>query len=271
MRPARGGSAITVDVFERHLDEWARWQRSPWGSLRYRLVAQLLARHRPAATPLTVLDLGGGDGADSVPLAAAGDDVVVADQSPALLQRAQSRATEAGTTIRTARLALDRPDGRDEVYEQLPQGADLVVSHNVVQYLPDVETAVTDVVSHVRHGGLVSLMATNPVNQVLTTSVRGPDPDAALALLDAPTFHTVTFEHDVRRITWAEGERALRAAGCEVVARYGVLCVNHLITDDERKHDSQFATSLERLELMLADRDPYRDIAAMWMIVARRG
>lgn len=261
---------MTSDVFERHLEDWARWQRSPWGSLRYRLVAELLARHRPPSRRLTVLDLGGGDGADSVPLAVEGHDVVVADQSPGLLERARSRAGESGTTVRTVPVALDRPDGRDELRQALPDGADLVLSHNVVQYLPDVDTGVADVVSHVRHGGLVSLMATNPVNQVLSAAVRGPDPEAALALLDAATFHAVTFEHDVRRLTWAQGEQAVRAAGCEPVARYGVLCVNHLITDDERKHEPAFARSLGRLELELADRDPYRDIAAMWMLVARR-
>jgi S-adenosylmethionine-dependent methyltransferase len=262
---------MTADVFQQHLDDWARWQRSPWGSLRYRLVAQLLARHLTASEPFTVLDLGGGDGADSVPLAAAGHDVVVADQSPGLLARARSRAAEARTTVRTVVAALDRPDGRAHLRATLPDGADLVLSHNVVQYLPDVETAVADAVSHVRHGGLVSLMATNPVNQVLSAAVRGLDPQAALALLDAPTVRAVTFEHDVRRIPWQDGERALRAAGCEPVARYGVLCVNHLITADDRKHEPDFAAALERLELAVADRDPYRDVAAMWMLVARRG
>ena len=76
--------------------------------------------------------------------------------------------------------------------------------------------------------------------------------------------------HDVRRITADVAAQALSAAGCDVVARYGVLCVNHLITADERKGEPDFAADLERLELAVADRSPYRDIAAMWMLVARR-
>jgi S-adenosylmethionine-dependent methyltransferase len=89
-------------------------------------------------------------------------------------------------------------------------------------------------------------------------------------MLNAAGFRTRTFEHTVRRITWQDAQGMLDLAGADVVARYGVLCVNHLVTDDERKHDPQFFADLARLELTLADRDPYRDIAAMWMLVARR-
>jgi S-adenosylmethionine-dependent methyltransferase len=122
----------------------------------------------------------------------------------------------------------------------------------------------------VRPGGLVSIIVSNPVIHVLRAAVRDLDPAGALQMLGSAGFRTQTFEHTVRRITWQRGAAALDLAGAEVVARYGVLCVNHLVTDDERKQDPEFFADLARLELALADQDPYRDIAAMWMIVARR-
>ena len=89
-------------------------------------------------------------------------------------------------------------------------------------------------------------------------------------MLGAATRYAGVFDHHVARIPVDRAVTAGAGAGCEVAAWYGVLCVNHLITADGRKHEVEFAADLERLELAVADRSPYRDIAAMWMLVARR-
>ena len=264
MRDDPAAAISTTAAFDEDVQGWRDWQLSPWGRLRYRLVAQLLERHLGALeSGGTVLDVGGADGADSVPLARRGLDVVVIDPSSLLLAPA---ASEPG--VRTALLSLE--DLASAWRGLVPGGADVVLCHNVVQYCDDLDSAVAAAVAPLKRGGLVSLISTNPVNHVLRVAVRDLDPEGALALLSAKTMRTTTFDHDVRRIDVESATRALAAAGCEEVARYGVLCVNHLITDDERKHDPHFAEALERLELELADRDPYRDIAAMWMLVARR-
>ncbi|GAA4354584.1 class I SAM-dependent methyltransferase [Angustibacter luteus] len=264
MSASPGPSPATPEVFDTHMDAWTAWQDSPWGRLRYRLVGDLLDRHLgPAESAQRVLDLGGGDGADSVPLAVAGHDVTVADSSRAMLDLAERRARERGVAVAAVMAGVgDR--------RLLPEGNDVVLLHNVIQYCPDLADVLAAAVGAARPGGLVSVIATNPVMHVLRAAVRDLDPAAALAMLGAPTVHTVTFDHAVRRITWQEAAAALERAGADVVQRYGVLCVNHLVTDDERKHDPDFAADLERLELAVADRDPYRDIAAMWMLVARR-
>jgi S-adenosylmethionine-dependent methyltransferase len=245
----------SAGVFDTHLAAWRRWQQEPWGRMRYALVADLLDRHLPAS-PCRVLDVGGGDGADVVRLAERGDLVTVVDQSDSMLAR------PAGLATVTAGL-------RDLGSQGLPP-ADVVLCHNVVQYEPDLDAAVGAVVAAARPGGLVSLLATNPVHHVLRTVVRGLDPAAALDVLDAATFPTATFDHEVARITWQQALESLQRNGCELLARYGVQCVNHLVTADERKHEPQFAADLQRLELALADRDPYRDVAAFWMLVVRR-
>jgi S-adenosylmethionine-dependent methyltransferase len=261
----------TTDVFDEHVAAWNAWQDSPWGRLRYQLVARLLAPHlADLPTRSALLDVGGGDGADSVPLADRLD-VTVVDQSTPLLAQAERRAARAGAgPIRVVRASLG-PGLLQALGAPIhPGGADAVLCHNVVPYGPDLDVATRALASCARPRALITLMATNPVNHVLRTAARDLDPGGALAMLDASTFHTVTFDHDVRRITWQQGVAALEAAGCEIVDRYGILCVNHLITDDDRKHEPEFAADLQRLELALANLDPYRDIAAFWLLIARR-
>ncbi len=263
----------TAEVFDTHLAQWQQWQQAPWGRLRYRVVEALLDRHLAdltgSGTSLAVLDVGGGDGADSVRLGALGHRVVVADQSRAMLESAQARATAAGAEVRTVEVGLDGVAAHPDVRALLPAGADVVLSHNVLQYCDDLDAAVRQTLAVARPGALVSVIVTNPVSHVLRRVVRDLDPGAALEVLDQPTFPTITFGHAVHRISWQEGAAALERSGCRVEARYGVLCVNHLVTADERKHDPGFLADLERLELALADRDPYRDIASMWMLVGR--
>ena len=243
----------STEVFDEHLSAWRSWQRSPWGRLRYAVVADLLGRHLGDLGPgSTVVDVGGADGLDSAPFAAAGADVLVVDPSAAMLADAGARPG-----VRTAVLSVDELPGRWPAL--VPGGADAVLCHNVVQYCADLDATLAAAISPLLR--LVPI-ATNPVIHVLTTAARDLDPDAALTMLDSPVRHGQVFDHDMQRIPVDVAARALEDAGCDVVAHYGVLCVNHLITADERKHDPQLAAwcSLERLELAVADRSPYRNM-----------
>lgn len=273
--------ATSPRVFDDHQDDWQQWQSTPWGRLRYEIVAELLDAHlRPADSVAdsdrsVVVDVGGGDGADSVRLAGPGRAVVVADSSPRMLERVSSRVgslRQGGrTSVHPLLTDLAGLATHPTLRALAPGGADVVLCHNVVQYCPDLDEALGAVLSVGAPGALVSLAASNPVTRVLSAAVRDLDPAAARAELDARTMYAPTFDHHVRRITWQDGVSALERAGCTVVARYGVLCVNHLIVDDVRKHDPQFLAALRQLELELAGRDPYRDIAAMWLLIARVG
>jgi S-adenosylmethionine-dependent methyltransferase len=60
-----------VEAFDDHLDAWKRGQAEPWMRLRYELAQSFLQRHLPPP-PAHILDVGGGNGYDALPLARAG-------------------------------------------------------------------------------------------------------------------------------------------------------------------------------------------------------
>ena len=249
-----------VTDFSSHLEDWRGWQESPWGRIRYRVVAETLGRTCASLgeAPLRVLDIGGGDGGDAAPLADAGHDVTVLDQSEELLELARSRVN-----VRTVRADL----------EDLPSLGlgqfDLVLCHNVIQYRPDTASVVAVLAGAVADGGAISLMAPNPPAEVLAAAVRRTDLVEAAELVDAPTIRTKTFGQSVRRVGADEAIDALRAAGFPAVARYGIRCVTDFIADDDRKHEPAFYDDLEALELTLCDREPFVRTARMWQLVAR--
>jgi len=217
--------------------------------------------------PLRVLDVGGGDGGDAIPLAQRGHDVTVLDFSAALLAAVESAAE-----------GLDLHDRLRTVHCDLAHLAsaglgtfDVVLCHNVLQYCPSMTPTVSMLAALLGDGGAaLSVLAPNPASDVLVAAVRKADVAEALALLSAPMVRTATFDRDVPRIEPEEAALALTAAGLQVVARFGIRCVTDYIADDARKHDPRFYADLEELELAVCDREPFLRTARMWQLIARR-
>src|SRR5581483_8012794 len=137
-RTGVGGSVPAVveraasEVFDSQLDSWHAWQKTPWGRIRYRVVAETLRRTcaELGTAPLQVLDVGGGDGGDAVPLAEAGHQVTIVDYSQRLLDEARAVADERGVSERISTVHADITDLAAIELDTF----DLVLCHNVLQY-----------------------------------------------------------------------------------------------------------------------------------------
>lgn len=218
------------------------------------------------AAPLRVLDVGGGDGGDALPLAEAGHDVTIVDYSEPLLARARDAAAERRLAARVTTECADL-----DALPSLGLGAfDLVLCHNVVQYRESTAGTVRLLASAVRPGGALSLLAPNPASEVLTAAIRQEDLGRAMELLTATTSTTATFQHDVRLVSAEEAESALEPFGFGNVTRFGIRAVTDYIANDARKHEPEFYRKLRELEIALCDREPFLRTARMWQLVAHR-
>jgi S-adenosylmethionine-dependent methyltransferase len=270
--PARAGTELAEAA------AWATWQASPWGRLRYRVVAATLRRWLADVSdgPLRVLDAGGGDGRDAVQLAVQGHDVTVLDTAPDLLDLARTAARAAGVGDRLHTVAADLEDlhALAALTRHRAGGSgsfDVVLCHDVLQHRgsrAQVRADVATLASSLRPGGLLSLLAPNPAADVLTAAVRG-DPAEAWVLLDAATARDGVTGRTVLRLEPDEVLDALRAAGCEPAGRAGVLSVTGLL-EDLASADERLVDDLEHLEVALSDREPHLRSARSWHLAARR-
>ena len=73
----------TTTAFDEQQRAWQEYTATPWARIRYAVVAETLRRNLDALDQerLRVLDVGGGDGLDALPLARAGHDVTMLDPS----------------------------------------------------------------------------------------------------------------------------------------------------------------------------------------------
>jgi S-adenosylmethionine-dependent methyltransferase len=258
-------TAAEAAAFDEHLAAWRAWQAAPWGRLRYAVVAHVLARHlADLGEGLRILDIGGGDGVESVELAGQGHSVTLVDYSEVMLDVAQASAAAAGVSVTTVR-------GDVTALEPLAlSGFDVALCHFVIQYVADPAAAVRAVASCVRPGGLISLIAPNAASEVLAKAVRELDFTAAAQLLAARTSYAKTFEQPVARISADAASGYLESAGCQVIGRYGARIVMDLIATDSVKYNPQTYAEIERLELDLCGTAPYRDVGRSWQLVASR-
>jgi S-adenosylmethionine-dependent methyltransferase len=252
------------DVFGAAMAAWRQWQDAPWGRLRYTLAEHNLRRHLDGR-PLRVLDVAGGNGVEAVRLAAGGHKVTLVDYSAEMLDSARSLAANLGMAGRVTCIESDVAKLGDVV---AAESFDLVLCHNLLQFVADVESTLVTVLEPLAPGGLLSVLSANAHSEPMRMALREMDLTSAYESLAAPRHYTKTFGTPLFPRTAEEVCTVLRHLGVGVLGHYGIRSVCDYIPDDERKYDATFFAELERLEVALSDRLPYVLTARLFHLIA---
>ena len=254
--------------------------RRPWltrqGNLRnvvrQEMVTRQLTRHL-GDPPGTVLDVGAGQGTQSIRLAERGFEVLAVEPDPdmraAFAAAVEGRAGDVRERLRVV-------DGSVEALDDVAEGRtfDVVLCHGVLMYLPEPGPAVVALSDRVAPGGLLSLLARNAAAMALRPGLRRQWADV-LDLLDEaeqPAPHYVN-ELGVRARADRLEELASYVSGrrMHVEAWYGVRVVTDGVAVDEpAPSDPDELEALLAAEERLGRTDPYRRVATLLHLVGRR-
>ncbi|NLV56724.1 MAG: methyltransferase domain-containing protein [Acidimicrobiales bacterium] len=240
-----------------------------YGSLRGRVRTHVVDAHlreHLAPPPGRVVDVGGGAGHQSIPLARAGYGVTIVDPSPAMLDRA-GRAVAALPGSVAERIRLVEADGA--AAPDVLDGAtfDGVLCHGVLMYLDDPTPVVGALCALAAPGGLVSIVAKNVEVMAILPAHRG-DWAAALAAFDEDR-QVNGLGVDSRGDSVDHLGELLRERGVTPEAWYGV----RLFTDGwvPERVDRDPEDQVLAVELEASRRDPYRRLSRMFHLVGRAG
>jgi S-adenosylmethionine-dependent methyltransferase len=250
-----------------------------WEVLRAVVSARVAETDRQA---LDIVDVGGGTGGLAVPFAVLGHNVTVVDPSPDALAAAQRRAAEAGarlTSVQGDAASLDSVVGA--------AAADLVICHNVLEYVDSPADAMGAIARVLRPSAIVSVLASNAVAAVLHRALAGRFTEA-LALLPAPShagdrggsWGTVSpRDRGVRgdrppasthrRFTLPELTALIEDAGLQAGEAHGLRVFGGLVPGALLDGDAA-AEALRALEEAAASTPPLRDIAAQLHVLGHR-
>jgi S-adenosylmethionine-dependent methyltransferase len=253
-------------------DDWAplaeRFVEGHYGSLRGRVRTHVIHEHLTrhlAPPPGRVVDIGGGAGHQSIPLARAGYAVTIVDPSPAMLDRAAQRLTDEHPDV-AERVLLVEATGEDAPAVLGSRGFDAVLSHGVLMYLDDPEPLVDSLCRLASPGGLLSIVAKNAENMALRPALQG-DWDAAIAAFDS--YRQVNgLGVDTRGDRVDHLSALIEQRGVEPVAWYGVrLFTDGWAADRPATDDEDLVL---QAELIASRRDPYRQLSRLFHLVGRR-
>jgi S-adenosylmethionine-dependent methyltransferase len=244
------------------------------------LVADVLAEviaaraAQSGAHRLDIVDVGAGTGGFAVSLASGGHRVTVVDPSPDALAAARWRAAEAGVTLTEVQgEAADLPSLVGDA------SADLVICHNVLEYVDSPPAALAAVARVLRPGGTVSVLAANTIAAVLQRALAGKYAEARALLpgtglgatgpaADRREERAAPSAGASRRFTLPELTALITGAGLRAGDAHGIRIFSGLLPGAGA--DLTAVDALRELEEAAATCPPLRDIAARLHVLGHR-
>lgn len=254
-------------------DAWAplasRFVDEHYGSLRGRVRTHVIDAHlreHIGPPPRRVVDVGGGAGHQSVPLARAGHHVTIVDPSPAMLGRAAERVAAEPEDV-AARITLVEGGGEEAPAALGGETFDVVLCHGVLMYLDDPGPLVDALCRLTAPGGVLSIVAKNVEVMSVRPALEG-DWAAAIAAFDSDR-QVNGLGVDTRGDRVDDLSERIARRGVAPVAWYGVRIFTDGWARDRPSSDPE--DLVLRAELMASQRDPYRRLSRLFHLVGRRG
>jgi S-adenosylmethionine-dependent methyltransferase len=240
------------------------------GHVRTYVLHRQLLDHLPSP-PAAVLDVGGGAGHQSFPLAHAGYEVTLLDPSPAMLDKARQRLQRLPGEAQR-RVTLLQADGETAVEAVNGRRFDAVLCHGVLGYLEQPEPMVDQLCRCAAVGGVVSIMAGNAKALAVRPALERRWDDA-LAAFEA-TGEVGVLGVQTRADTVEHLSELMGSRGVEPIRWYGVwLFVDWLEFSGAELDpgDSKQVAATAAVELEASRRDPYRQLSRVFHLLGRKG
>jgi S-adenosylmethionine-dependent methyltransferase len=247
-----------ADVFDKKTQAWLRYTASPAGRLRHIAIMHYLRLHL-SDPPLDVLDAGGGTGEQALDLARDGHVATLLDISAPMIDHARSHGVGLGVEFRCASV-----DQIPVLFEAA--SFDLVLCHSLLEFVTDPSQLLSDLMSVLRVGGLLSVVVGNRCHFALRAALVKRDFRQAQRALDEELPSTDLFGLPRKTYTPQNARRLLRACGAQLRGEYGVRLFVDLLNGE-----ADLTPDLVALELAAGARMPYRHMARFIQFIGAKG
>ena len=244
--------------------DFVRHYSQLYGQVRTHVLHAHLMQHLPSP-PAEIVDVGGGAGNQSIPLARAGYRVTIVDPSAVMLAEA-GKALEVEPADVAARVELVEADGERAVQILGEARFDGVLCHGVLMYLDDPVPLTAALCALTRPGGLVSVVTKNRRTLAVRPALDGKWSEA-LAAFDADR-QVNGLGLDSRGDDVDELGEVLRRHSVDPITWYGVRLFTESWARDRPEVDP--VDEVLAVELEASRRDPYRQLSRLFHLLGTR-
>jgi S-adenosylmethionine-dependent methyltransferase len=249
-------------------DRFFRYYDSVQGHVRTYVIDQNLRRHLPPA-PSHLVDVGGGAGNQSIPLARDGYHVTIVEPSGEMLRRAEMALAAEPDAVRS-RVTLVQAAGEDAVSAVQGRRFAGVMCHAVLQYVEDPQPLLSGLAELAEDSGVVSLVVKNQAALVMPAALAGRWSEAVSAFDDDG--NTCGLGVETRADTVEVLSGWLDRRGVQTADWYGVgFFTDWWHPSDPAPANAAVDEDLLATELEASRRDPYRQLGRMFHLVGVRG
>ena len=248
--------------------KYAAYLETPEGRLRLDLTFANLQDFLPQAVgSMRALDIGGGTGAIAVRLAQLGLHVTVLDTSTEMLGRAQLAAQKVGVT---EKIDLKQGDATQLATLFSAGSFDLVLCHNVLEYVDDPVAVLTAAVRGLRGASsIISVLVRNQAGEVLKAAIQEGDLPGAERNLTAEWGNESLYGGRVRLFAAVNVRDMMSKTSLTLVAERGVRVLSDYLPPRISRND-EYKRILD-LESKLGRRPEFAAVARYTHVIARRG
>jgi S-adenosylmethionine-dependent methyltransferase len=255
----------TASEFDRLTDTWKEWQGFPWGKLYYDISRYNIQRHLDDR-PKLILDIGGGNGADSIFYAKQGHTVTCLDASSAMLAEAKENAGAQGVS---GNITFTQGNAEDIQERFNGNKYDLVLCHLMMEFLPEAPGFLNNLYNLVAPGGLLSVIDSNRYSLAYKTAFQNGDLVTAKNEIGKKEHFHPWVKRITRLYSGDETVEMLRNSGFEPAGHYGIQCACAYLPN-ERKSEKAYYDALVEFEKTLTDKYPYYLLARLYQIIGRK-
>jgi S-adenosylmethionine-dependent methyltransferase len=252
--------------FGNKIAQWKQEMDFPWSRLKYKLSRANLAKHL-GQDQMRILDAGGGNGLDAIPFAKQGHFVDLVDYSQEMLADVQKQILQENLG---EQITPYRADVKD-ILDLFPGSQfDLIMCHNVVQYIDDVPLLFRNFANLLKPNGVLSIVSINRYSTPYHTAFLDHNLTETLAQLNTRTSKARIFDAVMTNYCADEIKELLEHVGIVVEGDYGLRCLCDYWADNEHKSDPAIFEQLEQLEFALTALHPYKLLARYYQVVGRK-
>jgi S-adenosylmethionine-dependent methyltransferase len=256
---------ITADEYNAVVAEWKEWQTFPWSKLLYDLSRYNIHRHI-VNRQLRILDVGGGNGFNSIYFAKQGHSVTLLDYSSVMLSDATQAADKEGVSQNITFCQADVCGIQDHLKGRQ---FDLIICHLMIEFVSEPKAVLKDICELIAPKGFLSILDANRFSEVYRKAFQANDLVAALKEVNAKEYFHPWFNRSTPLFSSAEMIDILQANNCKVVGDYGVRSLCDYLPN-EPKYKAEYYSALEDLERKLTNTYPYNLLARFYQVIMQK-